>query len=494
MHDGQAMERLALHPEVSDRPLRLGNRVLDSWERSRAYGVPLSEVDPAFTGSIDDQSLFFECGREVLSALHSTLSNEPVALMLTDADGLVLNRVSGDHSLLRALDNVHLAPGFTYSERDVGTNGLGLALADRVPTVVRAEEHYALNLCGYTCAAAPIVDPMTGRLEGSINLTTWSESSHELLLALAQSAAGSTSALMQARSSGHRPRSQPRGEVFRVRPATLLQAGSSACGELSPQWNAAVDAAASGLRDGSTLAVLGEPGSGRATAVAVALHRVRPDDRVLVASAPAPNDVDAWLSLWSPELSKPNTSIIIGDVDALPLTAAHRLRDLVVAARSQQAGALLAVTAERLDTVPGPLAALTGTVVHVPALHERREDVMTLARHLAHVTRGRHVNFTPAAVRALQGHTWSGNVDELAGAVRRAVAHTDIVDVRHLPAHVLSDSTQRLSRIEAFEREEIVRVLTQRHITMAQAADELGLSRATVYRKITQYGIRLPRR
>ena len=53
--------------------------------------------------------------------------------MLTDADGLVLNRLSGDTSLLRALDAVHLAPGFAYAERTAGTNGLGLALADRVP-------------------------------------------------------------------------------------------------------------------------------------------------------------------------------------------------------------------------------------------------------------------------------------------------------------------------------------------------------------------------
>ena len=84
-------------------------------------------------------SLFYECGAQVLADLHRTLADEPVSLMLTDADGLVLNRLSGDPCLLRALDAVHLAPGFAYAERDAGTNGLGLALADRVPTLVRAE-------------------------------------------------------------------------------------------------------------------------------------------------------------------------------------------------------------------------------------------------------------------------------------------------------------------------------------------------------------------
>ena len=125
-------------------------RLLASWQRSEHYGVPLDEVQPVFSGTYDDESLFYECGREVLAELHSTLASEPVGLMLTDADGLVLNRLSGDQQLLQALDQVHLAPGFSYSERAAGTNGLGLALADRVPSLVRANDHYSRSLCGYT--------------------------------------------------------------------------------------------------------------------------------------------------------------------------------------------------------------------------------------------------------------------------------------------------------------------------------------------------------
>ena len=121
-------------------------RVAASWRRSEDYGVPLETVEPGWSGEVDDQSLFARCGQQVLTDLSRTLAAEPVGLMLTDADGLVLSRWSGDDGLLRALDAVHLAPGFSYAEREAGTNGLGLALADRVPTVVRAEEHYALSL------------------------------------------------------------------------------------------------------------------------------------------------------------------------------------------------------------------------------------------------------------------------------------------------------------------------------------------------------------
>ena len=207
--------------------------------------------------------------------------------MLTDADGVVLSRLSGDHSLLQALDDVHLAPGFAYSEREVGTNGLGLALADRVPTLVRADQHYALSLCTFTCAAVPVLDPATGRLEGSVNLTTWSQSSSDLLLALARSAASNTSALMLARSSGRQPRRTPRGEVFRVE-VPRLEPGSGTLHSLSESWNAAVHTPNKRWRRATVVAAVGEAGVGRATLLAQAARHTYPRDRILSASAPAP--------------------------------------------------------------------------------------------------------------------------------------------------------------------------------------------------------------
>ena len=167
-------ERIELHRVQTREDTAVPRRLLASWQRSEDYGVPLDAVEPVFTGTDDLSSLFFQCGNEVLADLHRTLSSEPISMMLTDADGVVLSRLSGDHTLLQALDDVHLAPGFAYSEREVGTNGLGLALADRVPTLVRADQHYSLSLCTFTCAAVPVFDPVVGRLEGSVNLTTWS--------------------------------------------------------------------------------------------------------------------------------------------------------------------------------------------------------------------------------------------------------------------------------------------------------------------------------
>ncbi|MFD7306713.1 GAF domain-containing protein [Promicromonospora sp. NPDC059942] len=500
MREGHLPERARLH---DGSLVPVPQRLLDSWQRSEEYGVPLDDIEPVFTGTYDDESLFYQCGQEVLTSLHRTLAGEPVSLLLTDADGLVLDRLSGDRALLRSLDAVHLAPGFSYAEREAGTNGLGLALADRAPTVVRADEHYALSLCTYTCAAAPVLDPVTGRVEGAVNLTTWSRSSSDLLLALAQSAAGTTAALMLARSRGQTPRPQPRGEVFRIeKPGAAPGAGS--LDGLSPAWTEAVARASAGVAEGRIVAAVGEPGSGRATLLAQALRSLRPRDRILAARAPAPQDIQAWLDLWTPELAKPSTAVVLRGVEALPVWAAERLRDLVLAARAQTGAGtgsdtgdprrvLFAITAERFEDVPAPLASLVESVVEAPPLRDRPDDVLPLARHLARRLRGHEIAFTPAAGRALGNHPWPGNVRALADAVRVAATRADVVDLRHLPPEILSGTSRRLSRIEAFERDEIVRVLSRYGPSMQAAADDLGMSRATLYRKVSQYGIQVPR-
>lgn len=493
-------------------------RLLASWQRSRDYGVPLDDLQPVFSGTYDDESLFYQCGREVLAELHATLADEPVGLMLTDADGLVLNRLSGDRTLLSTLDQVHLAPGFHYSEREAGTNGLGLALADRVPSLVRAADHYAVSLRGYTCAAAPIFDPLSGRLEGAVNFTTWSDARSELLLALAQTAATSTANLMLARSQGHRPRPASRGQVFRIE--TLRRApGAETELDLSEGWNDARSRVVEALREGRVVAAVGERGSGRATLLAQAMRLVDPRDRLLAVRPPAPHDVESWLALWTPELEHARTGFVVCDVDDLAEAPAERLHALLAATHRAGSGAAgvprdgapgtrtgvgtgtgagttgdatgaLAVSAERFDAIPAPLAALVDTVVQVPPLRDRVGDILPLADHLARRVRGRRVDLTPAAARALTDYPWPGNVSELATVMKEAAVRTNVIDARHLPPELLARA-EHLPRIRAFERDEMVRVLTRPGATIDDAAVELGMSRATVYRKIAQYGIRV---
>lgn len=123
----------------------------------------------------------------------------------------------------------------------------------------------------------------------------------------------------------------------------------------------------------------------------------------------------------------------------------------------------------------------------------RPEDVLPLARHFARQARGRDVDLTPAAMHGLTGYAWPGNVGQLNRVITAAARRTDLIDVQHLPSEVLSDPAHHLPRIRVFERDEILRVVTQPGATMRRAAEELGMSRATLYRKMAQYGVRVPR-
>lgn len=478
------MNELAGRVRAGGAPDAPTPRLSASWQRSQDYGAPVERVAPVYTGTVDDESLFFRCGQEVLRGLHETLANEPVSLMLTDHDGHVLSRSCHDRALVRALDRTYLAPGFSFSEREAGTNGLGLALADRTPSLVRGDEHYCTGLWDYTCAAVPVLDPVHGCLLGSVNLTTWSRKSADLLLALAQTAAGHTSALILARDHGVQPRPAPRGEVFKVRTG----AQPDPAPELAGPWRAALDEVRAALAEGLSVGVVGEPGVGKSALLATALRHVQPHDRILHTRPPQPRDTESWLTLWTPELGKDNTSVIASGVDALPLWATTELAG-IIAARARRP---LTVTAREAATIPDALARRVDAVVELPPLRHRPDDVIPLARHLGQRARGREVRFTPQAARALRTYHWPDNTEQLRRVVREAATRSDVVDTRHLPPEVLCGATRTLTRIETLERDEIARCLAEPGTTVTRAAEVLGMSRATIYRKIAQYGIRTP--
>ncbi|MGY1985765.1 helix-turn-helix domain-containing protein [Blastococcus sp. SYSU DS0669] len=464
-------------------------RLRASWRRSQEYGVPPDEVLPRFTGSVDTGSLLYECGSQVLAGLQATIANEPVSLMVADREGLVLTRLCSDAGMRRSLDAVHLAPGFYYSERQAGTNGLGLSLADRAPTLVRAADHYCAELRGYTCAAVPVLDPVSGELAGSMNLTTWSDSSSELLLALAQAAAGATSGLMLQRATGRPVGSAPRGEVFRV------VAGAAGDGDpcVSAAWHAALASARAADAAGRVLAVVGEPGVGKSMlAVTARRHRGR-GRRVLHARAPGDDGAAAWLDLWTPELRDPEVHVVVSAADRLPAWAAGELAAVLAAARRTDGRPQpFVLTSREYAALPPPLALLVDAVVEVPPLRLRTDDVMAVAHAVARAERHRPVEFTARAARALTGCPWPGNTRQLRQVVREAVARADVVDVHHLAPEVLDGGSRVLSRLERLERDEIVRCLTEPGTTVTRAAQTLGIGRATLYRKIAHYGLALP--
>ncbi len=183
----KARERFLNAEPVGPKEVR--EPILTSWRRSRDWSVAADRIDLRYTRDPDPETALARSAEPVLRQLHEQLDGQPISIILTDANGLVLSRLTADHDLERHLDGVMLAPGFNYSEDLVGTNGIGTALEAGRPTHVFGHEHYAEHLEGLACAGVPIHHPITGKTVGVIDLTCWRKNADPLLVALVKNTA-----------------------------------------------------------------------------------------------------------------------------------------------------------------------------------------------------------------------------------------------------------------------------------------------------------------
>ncbi|HKW31946.1 MAG TPA: sigma-54 dependent transcriptional regulator [Candidatus Acidoferrum sp.] len=149
---------------------------------------------------------------------------------------------------------------------------------------------------------------------------------------------------------------------------------------------------------------------------------------------------------------------------------------------------------------------LNVVTVHVPPLRDRRSDVPVLVHHfLDRYAKGSQIHVTPAAMKSLLQYDWPGNVRELENCIARAVTLGDglTIDVADLPPAIRSEHVEAGSpraaesgslsttALAEMERVTILRVFEQAHGDKALAGKMLGISRATLYRKLKRYNIPL---
>jgi DNA-binding NtrC family response regulator len=153
--------------------------------------------------------------------------------------------------------------------------------------------------------------------------------------------------------------------------------------------------------------------------------------------------------------------------------------------------------------------------IHLPALRERTEDIEKLANHFLRKSAaetGKVVSrISPAALDAMRAYPWPGNVRELQNTIKRAMlmATEDVILPSHLGLKDLSATAsaskgtldQEIEQLlGALQRGEVVRLDKIEEIFIRQAlnvtdgnitdaANRLGLSRSTIYRKLVEYGV-----
>ena len=97
--------------------------ILNSWRRSRFWGVPVEQGETPYRDDINIDSRLVAAAQPVLDRLEREMADARMSVILTDAHAWVLDRRAGERSLNSYLDKVLLAPGFSYSEQHIGTNG-----------------------------------------------------------------------------------------------------------------------------------------------------------------------------------------------------------------------------------------------------------------------------------------------------------------------------------------------------------------------------------
>ena len=589
--------------------------ILASWWRSRQFHVAADHIDLDYLRDPDLESNLARTADPVLRHLHEQLDGQPISIILTDANGLVLRRFTGDHDLERKLDSIMLVPGFSYAEEVVGTNGIGTALESGGPAHVFGHEHYAERLEGLACAGVPLRDPVSGKVVGVIDLTCWRRDADPLMLSLVKSTAGQLGQALAETSNGREMRllqeytracrhtggivlalgndvvmlndharqalspadqaaliSQatdtlateaiaaeargrwrptgavtvdlPSGAVARMfcRPigeAGLLavSAGSSSTSSsavpglladgvvhvklIAPvvpssaevpvprgamslpgivgsgaAWRRACRITETGYERGEWLTLEGERGVGKLALVRAVHQRRNPTAACHVLDAADAAHAGDWIEQVRAELFGGTGLLVLRHVHALNTGQVRALASALQDARAagRDAELRVAVTLDR----GASRADLTGLLrlfprtVAVPPLRHHGEDLRELVPFfLGRLSQQGRVTCSPAATQLLLRHTWPGNAAQLWQVLKQVVQRRRIGQIlpEDLPPECWTVSRRLLSPLESIERDAIVQSLLDHGGNKIRAARALGMSRATIYRRIHEYGI-----
>jgi PAS domain S-box-containing protein len=135
--------------------------------------------------------------------------------------------------------------------------------------------------------------------------------------------------------------------------------------------------------------------------------------------------------------------------------------------------------------------------LRVPPLRERPEDIVALAEHFLGL-KNPDMSFAPDAVSALLSHSWPGNVRELRNLVARVAVESRYPEIHKSqiteamsgnPVSLRQSASLPVGNLDSVEEQMIIRALERSGGHRSQAAEQLGISRRTLSRKLKEYNI-----
>lgn len=166
-------ERFAGGQNVGD----VRTEVLSSWRRMRARGGAQVSAAPCGVGGAVDSGVLVKSIEALSDVTRSTLREAGIVAALAGVDGQIV-WTTGDPALLRRAESINYAPGALWDEASMGITAMSLSLCTNAPSTVWSAEHWSAILHDWSCHAAPVRDPHTGRQFGVLNFSTPWDNGH----------------------------------------------------------------------------------------------------------------------------------------------------------------------------------------------------------------------------------------------------------------------------------------------------------------------------
>ena len=133
--------------------------------------------------------------------------------------------------------------------------------------------------------------------------------------------------------------------------------------------------------------------------------------------------------------------------------------------------------------------------IHIPPLRNRKEDIVPLAERFIERYGQKYgkvgLMLSGDAAEKLKNHSWEGNIRELQNTIEKAVimCDGDIISPDHLELHTSQRPLNESQTLEEMERQTIANAIAQCGGNLSQVAQQLGITRQTLYNKIKRYGL-----
>lgn len=516
--------------------------VARSWQRAELAGLHPESPGRLTLGEIDPSSRLMAAAAPVVADLSARLEGTSLSFYLADRNCRIVYEWVEHREIRRIMHGAGIMVGSGLDEAAAGNNGLGTAYETGHDVWINGAEHYLHGLKVFSCYGHPIRHPLTRRIEGALDITGLGAQTNPLFGPLLSQAArdielrileGSREAerrLFVAFQHATRHRSTPvavlGGDVVLAnRPfldllgtadpailrALLPEPGGTVARELDlgPAGRVAVTAERlDGTGDGAIFRlcepasrfvsggapaaptagrcalVAGEPGTGRTSAA----RELAGDADVVTmdGAAAVAGSERGWAARLVGLAARHRGVIMVDDVQVLPEGLCTVLRRAMTSSRARFV--LVSGPIDELPPHAASLAARCPRHVELAPLRERLHELPTLLAEMGAAVRpDREWVLTPRALAAMGAQPWVGNLVELAALVDELAARpgAGVIDVPDLPERYRRGGrAARLGGLERAERAAIVRALRAAAGNKLRAAEQLGISRTTLYRRM----------